>query len=30
MGVEKERKSTFFTAFQQQEKEARILFAAEY
>jgi len=30
MGVEKERKSTFSTAFEQQEKEARSLFAAQY
>jgi len=30
MGVEKERKSTFLTAFEQREKEARSLFAAQY
>ena len=30
MGVQKERKSTFLTAFEQQEKEARSLFAAQY
>ena len=30
IGVEKERKSTFLTAFEQQEKEARSLFAAQY
>jgi len=29
MGVEKERKSTFLTALEQREKEARSLFAAE-
>ena len=29
MGVEKERKSTFLTAFEQREKEARSLFAAQ-
>jgi len=29
MGVE-ERKSTFLTAFEQREKEARSLFAAQY
>jgi len=29
MGVEKERKSTFLTAFEQWEKEARSLFAAQ-
>jgi len=28
MGVQKERKSTFLTAFEQREKEARSLFAA--
>ena len=28
MGVQKERKSTFLTAFEQWEKEARSLFAA--
>ena len=28
--VEKERKSTFLTASEQQEKEARSLFAAQY
>ena len=27
MGVQKERKSTFLTAFEQREKEARSLFA---
>jgi len=30
MGVQKERKSTFLTAFEQREKEARNLFAAQY
>jgi len=30
MGVQKERKSTFLTAFEQREKEARGLFAAQY
>ena len=30
MGVQKERKSTFLTAFEQREKEARSLFAAHY
>jgi len=30
MGVLKERKSTFLTAFEQREKEARSLFAAQY
>jgi len=30
MGAEKERKSTFFTAFEPREKEARTLFAAQY
>jgi len=30
MGVQKERKSTFLTAFEQREKEARSLFAAQY
>jgi len=30
MGVQKERKSTFLTAFEQPEKEARSLFAAQY
>jgi len=30
MGVQKERKSTFFNGFQQREKEARSLFAAQY
>jgi len=30
MGVQKERKSTFFTAFEQRKKEARSLFAAQY
>ena len=29
MGVQKERKSTFLTAFEQREKEARSLFAAQ-
>jgi len=28
MGVQKERKSTFLTAFEHREKEARSLFAA--
>jgi len=30
MGVHKERKSSFLTAFEHREKEARILFAAQY
>ena len=30
MGVQMERKSTFLTAFEHQEKEARSLFAAQY
>ena len=30
MGVQKERKRTFLTAFEQREKEARSLFAAQY
>jgi len=30
MGVQKERKSTFLTALEQREKEARSLFAAQY
>jgi len=30
MGVQKERKSTILTAFEQREKEARSLFAAHY
>jgi len=30
MGVKKERKITFLTAFEQREKEARNLFAAQY
>ena len=30
MGVQKERKSTFLTAFEQREKEAHSLFAAQY
>ena len=30
MDVQKERKSTFLTAFEQREKEARSLFAAQY
>jgi len=30
MGVQKERKSTFSTAFEQQKKEAHWLFAAQY
>jgi len=30
MGVQKERKSTFLTAFDYREKEARNLFAAKY
>jgi len=30
MGVKKERKSAFLTAFEQREKEARSLFAAQY
>jgi len=30
MGVEKEQKSTFLTGFEQREKEARSLFAAQY
>jgi len=29
MGVQKERKSTFLTAFEHREKEARSLFAAQ-
>ena len=29
MGVEKERRSTFLTALEQREKEARSLFAAQ-
>jgi len=29
-GVQKERKSTFLTAFEQREKEARSLFGAQY
>jgi len=29
-GVQKERKSTFLTALEQREKEARSLFAAQY
>jgi len=29
-GVQKERKSTFFTAFEHGENEARSLFAAQY
>jgi len=29
MGVQKERKSTFLTTFEQREKEARSLFAAQ-
>jgi len=28
MGIEKERKSTFLTAFEQREKEARSLFVS--
>jgi len=30
MGEQKERKSTFLTAFEHREKEARSLFAAQY
>jgi len=30
MGVQKERKSTFLTALEHREKEARSLFAAQY
>jgi len=30
MGVQKEIKSTFSTAFEQREKEARSLFAEQY
>ena len=30
MGVQKERKSTFLIAFEQREKQARSLFAAQY
>jgi len=30
MGVQKERKTKFFTAFERWEKEARNLFAAQY
>jgi len=30
VGVHKERKSTFLTAIEQREKEARILFATQY
>ena len=30
MGVQKERKSTFLTAFEKREKETRSLFAAQY
>jgi len=30
MGVQKEQKSTFLTAFEHLEKEARSLFAAQY
>jgi len=30
MGVQMERKSTFLTAFEQREKEARSLFAVQY
>jgi len=30
MGLQKERKSTFLTAFENREKEARSLFAAQY
>jgi len=30
MGVEKERKSKFLTAFEHREKEARSLFAVQY
>jgi len=30
MGVQKERKSTFLTAFEHREKEDRRLFAAQY
>jgi len=30
MGVEKERKSTFLNTFEQREREAHSLFAAQY
>jgi len=30
MGVQKEQKSTFLTAFEHREKEARSLFTAQY
>jgi len=30
MGVQKEQKSAFLTAFEHREKEARSLFAAQY
>jgi len=30
MGVQTERKSTFLTAIEQREEEARSLFAAQY
>jgi len=30
MGVQKEQKSTFSTAFEHRDKEARSLFAAQY
>jgi len=30
IGVQKERKSTFLTAFEHREKDARSLFAAQY
>ena len=30
MGAQKERKSTFLTVFEQREKVARSLFAAQY
>ena len=30
MGLQKERKSTFLIVFEQREKEARSLFAAQY
>jgi len=30
MGVQKEQKSTFLTAFEDREKEARSLFATQY
>jgi len=30
MGVQKERKRTFLTAFEHREKKARSLFAAQY